>query len=247
MPAIGQGRERRSLWGWVLHLLTLVLLLPVLPLFGVVPGGGGGGDGAGDDDEDPDDSDGGGGGDGDGGGDDDDEDDEDDEFDRERAMATIRKQRALEKAQKKELADALKKVKALEAAEKKRSEAELSELELAQAKVVELEQAKADAESQAQAKALEVNEKLIKAEVRLVAGTMGFVSPGDAYQLAELADVSVDDEGEVKGVEKALKALAKDKPYLLEGEKGTGGVGTPPRGGKRSSSKGEQAKPRVNF
>jgi len=216
-------------------------LLPVLPLFGVAPGAGNGGDGDGDP-EDPPDGDVG----DDDGDDDGDDEDGDDEFDKERAMATIRKQRAVEKAQAKELREAQKKLKALEAAEKKRAEAEMSELEKVQARVKELEQAEADAKSQAEAQALEVNEKLIKAEVRVVAGTMGFVSPGDAYQLADLADVSVDDEGEVKGVEKALKALVKAKPYLVEAEN-KGGVGTPPRGGKRSSSKGEQAKPRVNF
>ena len=235
MPAVGHERERRSLWEWVLHLLTLVLLLPVLPLFGVAPGG----------DDDPKDPPGGDDVPKDPPGGDDDDDDDDDEFDKERAMATIRKHREVEKAQKKELREALKKLEALEAAEKKRAEAELSELEKAQARVKELEQAEADAKSQAEAQALEVNEKLIRAEVRLVAVTMG-LRPDDAYKLADLADVSVDDEGEVKGVEKALKKLAKEKEYLLE-EKGGGGVGTPPRGGKRGSSKGEQAKPRVNF
>lgn len=237
MPAVELERERRSWWSVVLQLLTWVLLLPVLPIFGVVPGGGGDGGG----NEDPDDSD---------GGDDGDDDGEDgggdDEFDKERAMATILNLRGIEKTQKKELREALKKLEALEKEKRARDEEEMSELEKAQARVKELEQAEADAKSLAEAQALEVNEKLIRAEVRVVAGTMGFVSPGDAYHLANLAEVSVDDEGEVKGVEQALKALAKDKAYLLD-EKKEGGVGTPPRGGKRRSSKGEQAKPRINF
>lgn len=238
MPTMGLERERRSWWRKVLQLLTLVLLLPVLPLFGVAPGEGSGGDGD-DGDEDPGDSGGGDGGDGDG--------DDDDEFDRERAMATIRNLRGVENAQKKELRDALKKLEALEKAQKKRDEEEMSELEKAQALVKQMEQAAVDAEAVAEAQALEVNEKLIKAEVRVVAATMQFASPEDAYHLADLADVSVEDDGSVKGVEKALKALAKDKAYLLSGDNGQGGVGTPPRGGKRSSPKGEPVPVRVSF
>ena len=75
--------------------------------------------------------------------------------------------------------------------------------------------------------------RLIQAETRVAAATMGFVSPEDAYRLADLAEVVVDDDGSVSGVKKALEKLAKDKPYLLDGKR-DGSPGTPPRSGTRA-------------
>ena len=126
-------------------------------------------------------------------------------------------------------------------------EQELSEKEKLQKQVEKLEAAAADTERQAQARELEFNERLIRAEVRVLAATMGFVSPDDAYHLADLADVKVEEDGTVKGVKKALESLQKDKPYLLAGDDGKGGVGTPPRSGRKATPKGEAAPVRVSF
>jgi hypothetical protein len=129
-----------------------------------------------------------------------------------------------------DLKEAAKKLKELQ-------EAELSEKEKLEKRIQELEDAETEAKQQAQARELEINEKLIRAEVRLVAGTMGFSTPDDAYALAELADVSVEEDGSVKGVDKALEKLAKAKPYLLDGSDGKS-LGTPPRG-RRGQAPGE--------
>jgi hypothetical protein len=129
-----------------------------------------------------------------------------------------------------DLKEAAKKLKELK-------DAELSEKEKLEKRIQELEDAEAEAKQQAQARELEINEKLIRAEVRLVAGTMGFSTPDDAYALAELADVSVEEDGSVKGVDKALEKLAKAKPYLLDGSDGKS-LGTPPRG-RRGQAPGE--------
>lgn len=129
----------------------------------------------------------------------------------------------------------------------KLKDSELSETERLKKQMAEMEQAKADAERTAQVRELEINEKLIRAEVRVLAATMGFVSPDDAYRLANLGEVEIDEEGLVKGVDKALKALAKDKPYLLSSDNGKAGVGTPPRGGKRTGGAAEPVQVRVNF
>jgi hypothetical protein len=112
---------------------------------------------------------------------------------------------------------------------KKLKDAQLTEAERATKRIQELEALQAEAETTARARELEVNERLIKADVRVLAGQMGFASPDDAYHLADLANVKIDD-GEVKGVEKALQELAKAKPYLVG--KG-GGAGSPPNDPKR--------------
>lgn len=130
---------------------------------------------------------------------------------------------------------------------KELQDAELSEKEKLEKRIQELEDAATEAQQQAQSRELEINEKLIKAEVRLVAGTMGFSTPDDAYALAGLADVSVEEDGSVKGVKKALEKLAKDKPYLLDGGDKQS-LGTPPRG-RKSQAPGEQVvtTPRIKF
>lgn len=107
-------------------------------------------------------------------------------------------------------------------------DAELSEVERRDKRIADLEQKIQDAEAAATARELEINERLIRAEVRAAAAKLGFVNPEDAYGLADLADVTVQEDSTVKGIDKALKDLAKDKPYLLSGD-GQGGVGTPSR------------------
>lgn len=82
----------------------------------------------------------------------------------------------------------------------------------------ELEKAQEKAEAlkrDNQALANSVNDKLKKAEVRIQAAQLGFTNPEDAYHLADLSAVDVDADGNVKGVDEALKELVKTKPYLL--------------------------------
>lgn len=160
------------------------------------------------------------------------------------AIVGDRAKRAEEKARK-ELAEKLgfKSIKELEdsiAAQRKAQENELSELDKAKARVTELEQTDAQ-------RAQQVNAKLIKAEVRAVAGQMGFRDLGDA-QLADLSEVEIADDGDVKGVKEALEALAKAKPYLLGGEPSKppapntgGGQGNNPASGGAVLTAGEQA------
>lgn len=110
--------------------------------------------------------------------------------------------------------------------------AQMSEQEKKDARIAELERAQADWEAQDKARAAAINEKLIRAEVRLVAGQMGFKSPDDAYRLAELAGVEVGEDGSISGVKKALEELKKNKEYLLASEQGPG---SPPNNPKKKS------------
>lgn len=124
----------------------------------------------------------------------------------------------------------------LKAAAKKLKDLEtsqLSETEKRDRKIQELESAKAKWEAEAETRERGVAERVIRSEVRMVAGVMGFTSPDDAYHLAELAEVQLDNDGNVQGVEAALKKLAKDKPYLL---KTAGGPGSPPNEPKKKGA-----------
>jgi hypothetical protein len=107
----------------------------------------------------------------------------------------------------------------LKKAEEERKQAEMTELERLQAKLAELEKQAQEAE-QAKSQALEAaNKRLIKSEFRLIAKELGVRSEAldDAFVLADLSAVEVDEDGNVKGVKEAVEALKKAKPYLFGG------------------------------
>jgi len=58
------------------------------------------------------------------------------------------------------------------------------------------------------------NDKLIRAEVKLMASSLGIVSPDAAYKLMDMSDVKIKDDGTVKGVKEALEDLIKENPFL---------------------------------
>jgi len=95
-------------------------------------------------------------------------------------------------------------------------DADLSEQEKLKKRIAEMEQAQTEWDAQAKAAAEKVNEKLLRAEVRVVAATMNFIKPEQAYKLADLTSVEIDEDGQVKGVKKALEALVKDNQHLIK-------------------------------
>jgi len=116
-----------------------------------------------------------------------------------------------------------------EAAEKlgKLEEANLTEQEKLKKQLADMEAAAAEKDAQLEAGKLEVNEKLLRAEVRVLAATMDFWDPEEAYKLANLkaAREADDDTGKAQGVKDALKALAKDKAHLIKTALGGGSPG----------------------
>lgn len=74
----------------------------------------------------------------------------------------------------------------------------------------------------------QAQDRLIQSAFVSEASKLGYANPADAYRLADLSDVTVDDDGTVKGVDKAVKALegrlplAKPKAPSLDG--GAGGA-----------------------
>lgn len=82
-------------------------------------------------------------------------------------------------------------------------------------------------------KAAAATDRAVKAEVKSVARDLKFRDPADALRLVDLADLA-DDDGNVDDAEvtKALKKIAKDKPYLI------GGGASGPSGGDFASGTG---------
>lgn len=77
------------------------------------------------------------------------------------------------------------------------------------------------------------NERVIRAEVRAQALTLGFHNVDNAWALIDRAAVTLDDAGEVKGAKEAVKALAAKEPHLIRADTG-GGYGAP--AGSRANS-----------
>ena len=143
----------------------------------------------------------------------------------------------------KDNADKLKKLTDLEAAEQKRKDADLTEAQKQTAKVAQLEKELADRDEK-------LATTTIRHAVELEAAKQNFQSPEDAYLMADLSDVKIDADGKVTGVEEALKAVAKAKPYLLKAA-GTGtGLGTPrrePQAGKDKQPPETNRRPTIKF
>lgn len=87
-----------------------------------------------------------------------------------------------------------------EKAEQERREAELTETERLNKRLADVEAAKTAAEQKA-------NETLIRAAFVAAAAQADAAHPGDAYRLADLAGVTIDENGNVTGVAEAVKAI----------------------------------------
>ncbi|KUP22406.1 scaffolding protein [Paenibacillus sp. DMB5] len=68
-------------------------------------------------------------------------------------------------------------------------------------------------------------QRLLTAEVKLLANELGFADWEDARVLSDLTAVKENDKGELEGVKEALEALAKKKPHLLKAKQGSGRIG----------------------
>jgi hypothetical protein len=94
----------------------------------------------------------------------------------------------------------------LEAEKKKEN---LSELERLKLENQESDQKLIEATNRA-------NQFLIQSKVVSIASKLKIRDPEAAYILMNKDDVSIDDNGKVMGIENSLKALIKEKPYLLD-------------------------------
>ena len=134
----------------------------------------------------------------------------------------------LEKARKalaetnRENAKRRKQLEAYEQAEAQRKQESMSELEKAQAALAELEKRAADAERGRK-------QALLEKAVIAKAGALRFNNAEDAIRFLDPEKLEIGDDGQVIGLEDALKAIAKDRPYLLQ-QPGQVGATNPGRG-----------------
>ena len=115
--------------------------------------------------------------------------------------------------------------------ELKKKAGRLAELEQAQMSELEQAQARATALEAERDEALQRgNDRLIVAAITMAATKLDFANPQDAYALADLAGLVVNQSGEVEG---AVKVVADTRPYLIERRiapqtnAGAGGGGRP--------------------
>lgn len=159
-----------------------------------------------------------------------DDDADGDEFDKDRALATIRKQREREKAQAADLKAARAEAATLRAKEQERAEADKSELEKAQARLAERE--KAHAESEAKLKRVQISTAIERAARKHNAR-----NPEVVAKLIDQDSLEFNDDGEPTNAEDLVKALLKTETYLVGGGTATNGVpGTPRSNGTQDHS-----------
>lgn len=159
-----------------------------------------------------------------------------DEHDPARARALIEKLRPFETEAKRlarELADAQARLKAID-------DATLSETEKQAAKIAALEKSLADAQTAHR-------EALIRTAIEREAHAQGAVKADVVYRLVDRAAIELDAAGEVKGAEKAVKALLEAEPYLKATTETRPGVPATPRanGNTTPAQKADEAYERM--
>jgi len=132
-----------------------------------------------------------------------------DDFDKDRAMATIRTLRAFEKDAKAKIA----RLAELEQAEADRQSADLSEADKLRKKLEAAEQREAAANAR-------LNAELIKNAAASAATALSLPFAGqaaldDAVALGAFQSLEMSDDGKVTGINDAIKALHKARPYLF--------------------------------
>jgi hypothetical protein len=150
-----------------------------------------------------------------------------DDFDKDRAFATIQKQRADLKALKERERTAARERDELKAKQRERDEAELSETERLKARTAELEREKSDLERTRQ------EEWNVRA-IERAATKAGATDPDDVFKLLNQSEFEHDADGNVTNAEKLVAALLKAKPYLVGKSSSSGVPGTPRSNGTQS-------------
>lgn len=81
------------------------------------------------------------------------------------------------------------------------------------------------------------NERLLRGEVKAAAAKAGFIDPDDAFALLNRSEAKIDDDGNVDGIDEALKALAEAKPHLIADTRPGGSADGGARGGDGNGKK----------
>lgn len=98
-------------------------------------------------------------------------------------------------------------------------QAEEAEAERKRSEMTELDRIKADLEAERQARAQaeqRQREQLIRTQVIAAAARAGFNDPDDAFRMLDVSALEADESGKIDGLDNALQALVKSKPYLVK-------------------------------
>jgi hypothetical protein len=103
--------------------------------------------------------------------------------------------------------------------EEERKKSEMTVQERLEAEKAEADKKAHEAEERANKALEQANKRLLKAEFRLLAKELGVRKDAldDAFVLADMTSVEVDEDGNVQGVKEALETLKKSKAYLFGG------------------------------
>jgi hypothetical protein len=139
----------------------------------------------------------------------------------------------LERERKKqaELDEKLKRLEALEKAEEERRKAEMTEAERLKAEKEEAEKKAQEAAEQVKKAQESAQQRIINTEIRSVARVLNANDPNDVLALIDKSGIEIDDDGNVKGVDEAVKALKEAKPWMFKQVIGVDAVGggNPPK------------------
>lgn len=119
-------------------------------------------------------------------------------------------------------------------AEEKR-QSELTDLQKVQEQAQQFEAKVQELTAQLEAERTKSQDQTLKAMYKQVASSFGIVDVEAALILSDLSAVSFDENGEVIGVEDAIKKLVEHKPYLVA-KKHTQPIGTATNGGSSGQS-----------
>jgi hypothetical protein len=140
---------------------------------------------------------------------------------------TLREARALRR----EAAQARGRIAGFEEAERTRQQQGLTELERERARATA-------AETALETERANLRNERLSIRIETAAARLGFIDPEAAVRLLDRSSIEFDEQGNPKGLDKALKDLLSAKPYLKGQAQGSANAGEGNRGGAAPTGSG---------
>jgi hypothetical protein len=128
----------------------------------------------------------------------------------------IQKRLKREKEKQAELDAKLKRLEEFEKAEEERQKAAMSEADRLKAEKEEAAKKAEEATEKAKKAQESANQRIMNTEIKSIARSLNANDPSDVLALLDKANLEIDEEGNVKGVEEAVRALKEAKPWMFK-------------------------------
>jgi hypothetical protein len=128
----------------------------------------------------------------------------------------IQKRLKREKEKQADLDAKLKRLEEFEKAEEERKKAAMSEAERLKAEKEEAAKQALEATEAAKKAQEKANQRIVNTEIKSIARTLNANDPSDVLALLDKSAIEMDDEGNVTGIEEAVKALKEAKPWMFK-------------------------------